>query len=97
MISKSRAISSQCRKIVKFEKIMAQTFLNSESNLHSTDVPVAMSDSKTAARPFDTIHNILRPLGLAQSLLKGRNSPNWRGRAPTHLNLSGTEGLNVQR
>ena len=46
-------------------------------------------------RLFDTIHDILRSLSLAQSLLKGRNSPNWRERAPTHLNLSGTEGLST--
>ena len=33
---------------------------------------------KTAARPFDTIHDILRSLSLVQSLLKGRNSPKLR-------------------
>ena len=35
-------------------------------------------DRKTAARPFDTIHDILRSLSLAQALLKRRNSPIWR-------------------
>ena len=38
----------------------------------------SMYDIKTAAQPFDTIHDILRSLSLLQSLLKGRNSPNWR-------------------
>ena len=37
-----------------------------------------MYDRKTAAWPFDTIHDILRSFSLAQSLLKGRNSPIWR-------------------
>ena len=32
---------------------------------------------KTAARPFDTICDILRALRLVQSLLKGRNAPIW--------------------
>ena len=58
-----------------------------------TDVQAAMYDRKTAARPFDTISDILRSLSLVQSLLKARNSPNWRERAPTHMNLSVTEGL----
>ena len=28
-----------------------------------------------------------------QSLLKGRNAQIWRMRAPTHMRLSGTDGL----
>ena len=45
--------------------------------------------------PFDTTHDILRSLSVVQSLLKARNSPNWRQRAPTHMNLSGTEELRI--
>ena len=37
-----------------------------------------MYDRKTAARPFDTIHDNLRSLSLVQFLLQGRNSPIWR-------------------
>ena len=44
----------------------------------STDVPASNYARKIAARPFDTIHDILRCLSLAQSLLKGRNAPIWR-------------------
>ena len=72
---------------------MAQTFFNYESTCDSKDVRASMYDRKNAARPFDTIHDILRSLILVQSLLKARNSPNWRQRAPTLMNLSGTEGL----
>ena len=93
MTYQSRAIPFQSRKIVKFEKIMALIFLNCESKFDSTDVPSWIYDRKTAARPFDTIHDILRCLSLAQSLLKGRNAPIWRKRAPTHMTLSGTDGL----
>ena len=78
MTSQSRAIPFQSRKIVKFEKIMALIFLNCESKFDSTDVPSWIYDRKTAARPFDTIHDILRCLSLAQSILKGRNAPIWR-------------------
>ena len=60
---------------MKFEKIMAQIFLNSESTCNSTDVPASMYGRKIAARPFDTIHDTLRSLSLAQSLLKRRNAP----------------------
>ena len=55
---------------MKFEKIMAQTILNFESSLYLTDVSAAMYDRKTAARPFYTIHDVLRYLSLVQSLLK---------------------------
>ena len=78
MTYQSRAIPFQSRKIVKFVKIMALIFLNCESKFDSTDVPSWIYDRKTAARPFDTIHDILRCLSLAQSLLKGRNAPIWR-------------------
>ena len=50
-------------------------------------------DIKTAAQPFDTFYDILRSLSLVQSLLEALNSPNWRQRPPTHMNLSGTERL----
>ena len=53
-----------------------------------------MYDRKNAARPFDTIHDILRSLSLVNSLLKGRNAPIWRKRVPTHMRLSVTDGLN---
>ena len=43
-----------------------------------TDVQAPKYDRKTAARSFDTIHDILRALSLAQSLLKGRNPPVWQ-------------------
>ena len=72
---------------------MALIFLNCESTCDLADVPASIYDRKTAARPFDTIHDILRCLSLAQSLLKGRNAPIWRKRAPTHMTLSGTDGL----
>ena len=35
----------------------------------------------------------VRSLSLAQSLLKGANAPIWRQWEPTHMRLSGTEGL----
>ena len=57
---------------------MALIFLNCESTCDLADVPASIYDRKTAARPFDTIHDILRCLSLAQSLLKGRNAPIWR-------------------
>ena len=52
-----------------------------------TDVP-SLYDRKTAARPFDTIHDNLRYLSLVQSLLKGRNASLWCLREPTHMRLS---------
>ena len=78
MTSQSRAIRCQSRKIVKSGKIMAQTFLNCVSTFDLTDVLGSIYDRKTAARPFDTIYDILRSLSVAQSLLKGQNSPIWR-------------------
>ena len=56
---------------------MAQTFLNSESTSDFTYVPAPMYDRKTTARTFDTIHDIIRSLSLAQSFLKGEMSQ-WR-------------------
>ena len=53
----------------------------------------SMYDRKNAARPFDTIHDILRCLSLVQSLPKGRNALIWRQRMPTHMILSGTDRL----
>ena len=68
-------------------------FLNCERTCGLTDVPASIYDRKTAARPFDTNHNILRCLSLSQFLLKGRNAPIWRMRAPAHMRLLGTDGL----
>ena len=59
-------------KIVKFVKIMAQTFLNCESTCDLPDVQASLYDRKTAARSFGPIHDILRSPSLEQSLLKGR-------------------------
>ena len=79
MTSQSRAIRRQSRKIVKSEKIMAQIFFNSEATCDSTDVLASIYHRKTTVnRPFDTIRDLLRPLSLEQSLLKGRNSLIWR-------------------
>ena len=72
---------------------MLSIFLNSESAFDLIDVPGSIYDIKLTARRFDTINDILKSLSLAQSLLKGRNAPIWRQREPTHLRLSGTDGL----
>ena len=53
----------------------------------------SMYDRKNAARPFDTIHDILRSLSLVQSLPKGWNALIWRQPMPTHMILSGTDRL----
>ena len=53
--------------------------------------------SKTAARPFDNVQDALQLLRLVQSLLKGRNAPIWRQEEPTHMRLSGTDGLKTQK
>ena len=53
-------------------------FFNCGSTCDLTDVPVSIYDRKTVDRPFHTIHDILQSLGLAQSLLKGRNALIWR-------------------
>ena len=83
MILHSRAIRSKSRKIVKFVKIMAQSFLNSERTCNSTDIQASMYNRKTTTRPFDTMltldqRHYLRSLSLVQSLSKGRNAPIWR-------------------
>ena len=64
--------------------------------LFLTDARGFIYYKETAARLFDTIQDILQPLSLAQSDLKGRNAPIWRQREPTHMRLSGTNGL-IQR
>ena len=71
MTTQFRAIRSQSQKIVKFVKIMAQFFLNCECTCDLTVVLALIYDRKTAARPFDTIQDILRSHSLAQSVLKG--------------------------
>ena len=50
-----------------------------------TKVPALIYNRKTAARPFDTIHDILRALSLVQSLLKGWNASIWRKRELTYM------------
>ena len=72
MTSQWLAIRYQSRKIVKFVKTMAQTFLNCESTRELTDVLASTYDRKTAARPFDTIKLIIQYLSLTQSLLKSQ-------------------------
>ena len=90
MTLQSCAIRRQSRKIVKSEKIMAQTFFNYESTCDSTDLPASIYDRKMGARPFDTIYDILRCLSLVKPILKGRTAPIWRKWEPTHMRLSGT-------
>ena len=51
MTSLSCEIRSQSRKIVKFVKVMAQTFLNCESTRDLIVVLASMYDRRTAARP----------------------------------------------
>ena len=70
MNSQSRGIRYQCWKIVKFVKIKAQTFLICESKCDLTDVSPSIYDRKTAARPFDIIHDIIRSLSLVQYFSK---------------------------
>ena len=52
-------------------------FLNCERTCGLKDVSASIYDRKTDARPFDTIHDILRFLSLAQSLRKSRNALIW--------------------
>ena len=89
MISQSHAKNREICKIHGYD------FLTCDSTCDLTDVPCSICDSLTAARRLDTIQNILRSLGLAQSFLKGWNSLIWRKREPTHTKLSGTNGLNA--
>ena len=94
MTSHSRAIRSQSRKIVKLVKFGPLISLNCKSMCDLTDVLASIYDRKMDARPFDTIHDILRCLCLVQSLLEARNAPIWRKRKPTHMRLSETDRLN---
>ena len=100
MTSHSRAIS-RSKKNLKFVEIMAETFLNCESACNLLDVLASIYDRKMAARLFDIIHDILRSLSLAQSLLEGRNAPIWRtGNRGVKLrarNFSGFWKLSVRR
>ena len=73
---------------------MAQTSLNCENTCDLTYVTASIYDRKTAARHFETFHDILRSLSLVKSYLKGLNVPIWRKRAPKYMRLSGTDGLN---
>ena len=93
MTALSSAICSQSQKIVKFVIFGPMIFLNCARMYDLTDVPASNYDRKTDGRPFDTIHYILQCLSRVQSLLKGRNAPIWREREPTHLRLSGADGL----
>ena len=61
-------------KNLKLVKIMAQPFFICESTWNLTDGSPSIYDGKTAARPVDTIHDILRSLSPVQSLLEGRNA-----------------------
>ena len=74
IISKILRAFKISRKIVKFVKIIA-LFFNNKTTYDLTNVPASVYDRKSAARPFDTIHEILKSHGLAQSLLKGQNAP----------------------
>ena len=81
------------KKIVKFVIFLPLIFLNCENSSDLADVPASIYDKKTAARRFDIIHDVLRCLSLAKSLLKSRNIPILRQREPTQMALSETEGL----
>ena len=84
------ALKAENRKICD---ILSIDFFELERTGYLADVSVSNYDTKTDARPFDTINDILRCLSLVQSLLKGRNPPIWCWRAPTPMRLSGTDGL----
>ena len=96
MTSQSRAIRSQSHKIVKCVKFWVLICFNCESTCDLTDVSASIYDIKIDARPFDTIHDILRGLSLAQSLFKGRNARLCRKQEPTLIRLSGTDRLRVE-
>ena len=76
------------REICKFR---AFDFLNCESTFDLTDVPALIYDRLKGARPFDTIHEILRCLSLVQTPPRGRNAPIW----DCHVRLSGTDRLKL--
>ena len=65
-------------KLGKFVKIMAETFLHRDNMCDLTVLLASICYRKTAARPFDTICDILRALRLVQYLLKDRNALSWR-------------------
>ena len=71
MTSQSPEIRSKSLKIHGID------FLNCENDCDLKDVPSSIYDRKRAARRFDTIHDILISLSLAQSILQGRNAPIW--------------------
>ena len=74
MSLQSHAIRFHSQKIYD---IHGTVFFNCESTRAFTDFQASFYDRKTP-RPFDTIHDILRSLSLAQSLLEGQNEPIWR-------------------
>ena len=74
--------------------IRAFDFSNCESTCDLSDVPSSIYDRKIAARSFGNTHDILRCLSLVQSFLKDSNASICRKREPTHMRLSGTDGLN---
>ena len=55
MTSHSRAICSQSQKIVKLEKIMAQTSLNFESTCYLTDVQCMIGKTRPDLLTLSTI------------------------------------------
>ena len=62
-------------------------FLNCESTCDFTDGPASIFDQNMNARPFDTLHDMLRFLSFVESLIEDRNAPIWRKGEPTHLRL----------
>ena len=94
-ISQSRAIRSQIQKNRGICDIHGTDFLSFESTSNLTDFPSSIYDIKSAAQPFDTIHDILRSLSLAKFLLKDRNASIWRieNREVKPLWRGGKEGL----
>ena len=68
MIEKTRASSV----------IRVVDFLYCQRTCDFKHVLGSIYDTEKAARHFDTIHVILRSLGLAQSLVEGKNAPIWR-------------------
>ena len=57
-------------RVLQVSRFSALIFSNCEILCNLTDVPASIYDRKRAGRRFDTIHDILRSLRLAQSLLK---------------------------
>ena len=90
MIAQFLATHPQSQKIVIFVKFEPLILFKCESTCDLTDFQASIYDRKIDARPFDTIHDILRCLSLVQFLLEDRNAPIWRKREPTHIRLSGS-------